>query len=165
MRHLFAALAALLLSACMGLLNPGDEISTTLHEYNDGVRWNRLDQAVIHLPPADRHRFVERHTGLDDQLEILDVEIQRVDVDRAKKSAEAQVDVTWSLKNRGLVEHTVVDQSWRSRDGQWVMEKETRVKGSPLAIFDEPEGKDHRPPMNDALPGAAANAPTGGRAP
>lgn len=154
MRLAVAVLAVFSFAACMSALTPHDELSMILHEYNEGVRWNRLEQSVIHVPPSERRRFVDRHAGLEDELEILDVEILRMDVDRGKKTADAQVNVSWSLKSRGIVEHTVVDQAWRQREGQWLMEKETRLKGARLSLFDEAE----RPTPPSAEAGLAAPA-------
>jgi hypothetical protein len=135
MRSLVVLAAALLL-ACMNSLTAKDELGLVIREYNDGVRWGRLEASVIHLPAEERQRFLARHSGLEDRLEILDIDLTRLDI--LRDAAQAQLDVTWSLKDRGIVERTVVDQSWRRRDGQWVLVKETRLRGATLTLFDEP---------------------------
>jgi hypothetical protein len=134
----------LLLAGCM----PGmgystiDQVTNAAREYNEDVRWGRYDQAADHIAKDRRDRFVERHTSLDEQLEIADFELLNIVIDKKKETASARVDYTWTLKNRGIVEKTTTKQAWEKQDGHWIMASETRVKGSPLVLFDEPAKRD-----------------------
>jgi hypothetical protein len=51
--------------------------------------------------------------------------------------ATVKVDWSWTLKRAGIVEKTTTRQSWEERSGGWVMVREERLRGAPLAIFDE----------------------------
>jgi hypothetical protein len=134
----------LLLAGCI----PGmgystvDQVTNAAREYNNDVRWGRYDQAAEHIAKERRDRFVERHTSLDEELEIADFELINIEVDKKKQTANARVDYTWTLKNRGIVEKTTTRQAWEKRDGSWIMAEETRVKGAPLVLFDEPAKRD-----------------------
>ena len=134
----------LLLAGCM----PGmgystiDQVTNAAREYIEDVRWGRYDQAADHIPKDHRDRFVERHTSLEEDLEIADFELVNIVVDKAKQTATARVDYTWTLKNRGIVEKTTTKQAWEKQDGHWIMASETRVKGAPLVLFDEPAKRD-----------------------
>jgi hypothetical protein len=119
-----------------------DQVTNAAREYNNDVRWGRYDQAAEHIDREHRDRFVERHTSLDELLEIADFELVNIEVDKKKQTAQARVDYTWTLKNRGIVEKTTTKQAWERHDGSWIMAHETRVKGAPLVLFDEPSKQD-----------------------
>ena len=65
----------------------------------------------------------------------------QLDMDKSDKKrdrATSRVEYTWSLKTVGLVEKTTTEQKWEEQNGEWVMVSETRIKGAPLTLFDEP---------------------------
>src|SRR5262249_51451170 len=101
-------------------------------------------QASKHLPGDVRQRFIDRHSSLEDELEIADYELASIEVDKKKQVATARVDYTWSLKTRGLVEKTTTKQHWERHDSDWLLASEERVKGTPLAFFAEPARADTR---------------------
>jgi hypothetical protein len=135
------ALAALASAGCM--LGDGysarDRVTNAARDYNDGVRWGRYDRAVQHVTPERRQRFIERHKGLEDELEFDDCEVVDLDVDTKNKTrATAHVEYVWTLKREGLLRKTATEQVWVEKGGRWVVDSETRTKGSPLSLFDEP---------------------------
>jgi hypothetical protein len=132
---------ALLSSGCMAGAGYSlrDRITEAAREYNDGVRWGRLEQAALHVPSDRRERFITRHAQLEDDLEIADCEMVHLEIDGKKERGTARVEYIWSLKRRGLVEKTATEQTWVRKDGEWVVDAEVRVKGAPLVLFDEPK--------------------------
>jgi hypothetical protein len=118
-----------------------DRITEAAREYNDGVRWGNLDQAVAHVPRDRRERFVARHGQLEDELQIADCEVVHLEIDREHERGTARVEYVWSLKRRGIVEKTATEQVWVRKDGDWVVDSEVRVKGAPLVLFEEPKAK------------------------
>jgi hypothetical protein len=121
-----------------------DRVIQAAREYNEGVRWGRLEKAADHLMKDARDRFYERHKNVEDELEIADMEIVSVELDKSDKKvtrAVARVEYTWTLKRVGLVEKTTTEQKWEERNRDWLLVAETRKKGSPLTLFDEPERK------------------------
>ncbi len=135
-----AFVAALLASGCM--VGDGysmrDRITAATREYNDGVRWGRYDRAVQFVPDVKRAHFIERHKTLEEELEFADCEVLDLDLDKKKARAVSHVEYTWTLKREGLLKKTSVEQVWVERDGRWVVDSETRTRGSPLPLFDEP---------------------------
>jgi hypothetical protein len=118
-----------------------DKVTSAAREYNQDVRWGRYEQAAEKLPKELRQRFIERRASLDDELQIADYELVSIDVDKKARTAKARVDYSWTLKRRGLVEKTTTRQDWEERDGQWLMTKETRTRGAPLVLFEEPPAR------------------------
>jgi hypothetical protein len=118
-----------------------DRVMSAAREYNEGVRWGRLEQAADHLRKPERDRFYDRHKILEEELEIADCEIISLTVDKSDKKvtrATANVEYTWTLKHVGLVEKTTVLQKWEEVSTSWVLVSETRKRGKPLTLFDEP---------------------------
>jgi hypothetical protein len=140
------SLVAILYSSCitgMGY-SAQDRITQAAREYNDGVRWGRLEQAASHLSKDSRPQFYERHKSVEDELEIADYELVSLDLDKSDKKitrAVARVQYTWTLKRVGLLEKTYTEQKWEEQGYKWVLMSETRTKGSPLTLFDEPAKK------------------------
>jgi hypothetical protein len=130
----------LLLTGCLGGMgySTADQVLNAAREYNQDVRWGRYDQAADHVPKGERDRFVERRSALEDNLEIADFELVNITIDKKKQTAVARVEYTWTLKDQGIVKKTTTKQAWEKQGMQWVVSKETRVKGSPLVLFDEP---------------------------
>jgi hypothetical protein len=133
----------LLSSGCMLMSNAystREQVATAAREYNEGVRWGKLEQAAAHIPKDRRKQFFERHKTLEDDLEISDYEVVAIDVDKSDKKhpkISTRVDYTWSLKREGLVHKTSTRQHWEERDSDWILFREERVKGTPLTLFEE----------------------------
>lgn len=115
-----------------------DQVTTAVQEYNNDVRWARYDQASEKVPKERREHFVEQRTALEDDWQLVDFEVVNIVIDKKKDTAAVRVEYSWALKSRGIVEKTTTKQQWEKKDSAWMMEKETRVKGAPLVLFDEP---------------------------
>jgi hypothetical protein len=140
MRVYASALLLLGLTGCIAALGYStmDQVTQAAREYNEDVRWGRFDKAAKHVPGDVRQRFIDKHSNLEDDLEIAEFEMTNIEVDKKKQTATARIDYTWSLKTRGIVEKTTTKQKWERRDSDWVVAGEERVKGTPLVFFDEP---------------------------
>ncbi len=141
MRTLLAALALVPLTACIGALGYSqmDQLTTAAREYNEDVRWGRYDVAAKHVPADMRQRFIDKHTNLEEDLEIADFEMSSITLDKKKETATARIDYTWSLKNQGIVQKTTTKQKWERKNSEWILASEERVKGKPLVLFEEPK--------------------------
>ena len=141
MRVYASTLGLIALTGCIGAMEYStlDQVSIAAREYNQDVRWGRFDKAAKHVPVDTRQRFIDKHSNLEEELEIADFEMSGIEVDKGKKTATARVEYTWSLKSRGIVEKTTTKQKWERRDSEWVVASEERVKGAPLVFFDEPK--------------------------
>src|SRR5688572_33416446 len=99
------ALFAMVLAGCIdgAGYTTRDRVTLALRDYNEGVRWNQLDKAGNFVPKDARDRFFEKHKAIEDELELADYEMTRLDVIKGKKNrATARVEYQWSLKRRGL---------------------------------------------------------------
>jgi hypothetical protein len=114
-----------------------DRVTEAARRYNEGVQWNKVDQSAGYLPREERKAFVERMAALEDELEISNAEMVQLDVDKKHDKATARMTYEWSLKRHGLVEKTATEQTWKEKDGKWVMVREVRLRGSPLPLFKE----------------------------
>ena len=137
--RIIAAFSVPLLAAgCAAAFTPQkDELKIAVQEFNDGIRWGKIEQSAMHLPLDRRQAFSERYAGLEEELEILDYDVQRVEFDRQQDTAKVRVDISWSLKRRGIVERTVIEESWTHGHGNWLVAEARHLKGSPLPIFEE----------------------------
>jgi hypothetical protein len=142
----FTFAAALAVGGCTVLEQQRREsLLNAVRDYNDGLRWARIDQSARNLPLAQRKPWADKAgtqgVTLGDDLEVVDYEVQRMEFHPDNKVADVQVDLTWSLKQRGLVEKTVIRQRWEKSPlsnggGRWVLTKQDRLKGSPLALLE-----------------------------
>lgn len=134
------AALALLLVGCIGAgLSDRDRLKMALEEYNDGLRWGKVEAACAHLPVALRQPFAERFQQLSGELEVMDYEVQRIEWDRKAGTARVRIDMNWSLKRRGIVERSVIEQKWQEAgSGSWIIAEQRRVAGSPVPFLDEP---------------------------
>jgi hypothetical protein len=133
------ALAVVLMSGCItgGGYSTRDKLLEATHEYSDGVRWGRLEQASLHVPAGARHGFVEKHQALEDELQIAECELVDLTIDSKNERATARFAYVWTLKRHGLVEKTTTEQTWERKSGDWLIAREVRVKGAPLSLFEE----------------------------
>jgi hypothetical protein len=139
----FGALVLALGGGCFAMgYSTVEQVTQATREYNNNVRWWRLDEAAVYVPAKERQRFIARRSELEDELEVADFEVASLQIDKKKETAVARVDYTWMLKREGLLRKTTTRQQWERQDGQWVVATEVRVKGAPLSIFDEPTKAD-----------------------
>jgi hypothetical protein len=114
-----------------------DRFTEAQKKYNEGVRWNRYEDAIPYLPKDEQHVFVDRMTALEDELEIADSEMVQFDLDKKRDRATARMVYTWTLKRRGLVEKTSTEQTWVDKGGKWTMIHEVRMRGAALPLWKE----------------------------
>jgi hypothetical protein len=131
-------LLALLLAGCFAEgYSMKDRVTEAARRFNDGVRWNKLDQSVTYLPKDDQQIFLERMSALEDELEFAESEMVRLDVDKKRERATTRMSYSWMLKRRGLMEKTSTEQTWVEKEGKWTMVREVRLSGSPLPLWKE----------------------------
>ncbi len=139
-------LAFALLVASVGCAT-GDGMQTKLQDatggYNRYLRWGDVDRAAEYLPAVSRHAFLEQHDDVRDELVIVDYEITRLQLDKARGTATSRAELTWHTERRLIVETTAVDQVWQWHEGGWVLVDERRANGTPLALFTEREVETH----------------------
>lgn len=143
--------ALLLLSGCAPTVTPADELDRTLRAYNGHLRWKRFTKAVAFLPKEKRDEFMEVFEPSEDQLNIDDVEVKHVDIDKdkAKVSLEARFYRLPSI----TMEKVRIVQKWERIHGAWWLvspadvpffkpyekEKPSSAPVSPLETAEDPK--------------------------
>ena len=138
---------------CGGMPLPDTpDLSETVRQFNDGVRWERFANAASAVPPRERSQFVDDMDQRASELKITDYEVVRLDP-RGERAARVQVKFTWYKASEGTVHETHAVQSWERHGKAWWMVDETRLRGAEMPGLREPP----EPPAPDA-PVAARSA-------
>ncbi|GAB4522611.1 MAG: hypothetical protein Tsb0020_41050 [Haliangiales bacterium] len=116
-----------------------EPLDTSVTVYNEGVRWQRFQQAASRLPIEDRDDFLDRRDQLHDDLKIHHYEVIRVRYGPKQLRARVQVKYTWFLESRGVVHETHAVQRWQRDDSFWVMIGEHWLRGEPMPGVPDPE--------------------------
>lgn len=125
-----AMLAVCLLVACRSA-KQGDSLADSIRQYNEGVRWQRYDNAAIHVPPAERSEFVDALDTRSKDLRITDYEVVRVD-QKTDKLAQVQVKMSWYLDSEQTLRETSAVQTWERHGKTWWVVEETRLRGKEM---------------------------------
>jgi len=120
-------LAVCLVAACASA-KPGETLAESVRAYNEGVRWQRYDNAAIHVPPKERGQFVDDLDERAKDLRITDYEIVRVD-QKSNKLASVQVKMSWYLDSEGTLRETSAVQTWERHGKTWWVVEEKRLRG------------------------------------
>lgn len=107
------------------------DLSESIRQFNDGVRWERFAAAAVALPPRDRSQFVEEMDQRAADLKITDYEVVRVDPHGANQ-ARVQVKLSWYRTSEGTVHETHAVQLWEHHGKAWWMVEETRLRGTEM---------------------------------
>ncbi len=133
----------LILAAC-GANNPLKQTETLdeqLRAYNEGVLWQRFSSAAVHVPPADRSKWVDEWDERAKDLKITGYDIVKVDYQGAK-AAKVQVKLEWFKDSEGIVHETHAMQTWERRGQLWLIVDEARLRGTEMPGLPEPLMKD-----------------------
>lgn len=122
-------------------LKKANHLLDDVRGYHDGIRWGKLAQAAVRLPPAERDAFVDEREELADELRIADVELVRVRYVKGQMRAKVRVQYIWHLDSRGIVHKTWADEIWERRGKRWILEDEHRAHGEPMPGLAEPPAK------------------------
>ncbi len=163
------ALALLIALAGIALAGPGcaatqrkaEPLDYSVRAYNDGVRWQRFDEAATRLPPDRRDDFLDQRDQLHEDLRVSDYEIIRVRHHSKGRQARVQIKYTWYLESNGKVHETHSVQTWHQGDTVWILRGERFLRGEPMPGLkggepepDAPAPDAPEPGADPALPGA-----------
>lgn len=135
-----AALLVLLLVACRPP-KAGETLGESVRSYNEGIRWQRYENAAIHVPAAERAQFVDDADARSKDLKITDYEIVKVE-QKSDRIASVQVKVSWYLDSEGKLRETQARQTWERHGKTWLVIDETRVRGTEMPGLREPPTKE-----------------------
>lgn len=125
------ALIALVAGAC----STGHRMALieALQEYNDGIRWQRLDEASSFVAPAQRTEFAARVERLGD-LRVTDYQVSAVKL-RGDSKAYVLVRIDWYSLRTGQAHQTLVQQTWDRKGERWEVADQRWVRGKSFPLF------------------------------
>jgi hypothetical protein len=137
---MFSLSLALIMSFGCGAsrLKRANHLLDDVRRYHDGIRWGKLAQAAVRLPPAERDAFVNEREELGEDLRIADYELVRVRYVKGQMRAKVRVQYIWHLDSRGIVHKTWADQMWERLGKRWILRDEHRAHGEPMPGLAEP---------------------------
>lgn len=111
-----------------------------IRAYNEGLRWDKLPQSAIRIPPAERDAFLDEREQLQDELRIDDYDITRLKTEgESKERAKVQIKWTWHMDREGIVRTTTSEQHWKRHGGRWLMLQEFYLRGDEMPGIAERE--------------------------
>lgn len=126
------AAAAMMLAACGAGQGRSDKLKNAIIEFNEGVRWGRLNDVLAHLDPESQDHFLEMHKEFGKDIQISGYEVVNTVVDMDQGVAEVGVKVTWYRHSKMEVHETVLMQRWEEKDREWWMIAEEYRSGEPF---------------------------------
>jgi hypothetical protein len=127
-----AALMAILMLGCGAASLHGEaELSESIRQFNDGMRWERFAAAASAIPPRERAQFVDDMDERAGDLKITDYEVVKVD-SRSEREARVQVKLSWYKASEGTVHETHAIQTWERHGKAWWMVDEIRLRGAEM---------------------------------
>ena len=156
------------LGACGAAQREPEPLDQAVRLYNDGLRWQRFDEAASRLPVDRRDDFLDQRDQLHDDLRISDYDVIRVRYDGKQRRARVQVKYTWYLESRGVVHETHAVQTWHRGDEIWVLRGERHLRGEAMPGLEgsdketspgaepEPGTEPEAKPDREAMPGPGA---------
>lgn len=118
-----------------------ENLTDSVRLYNDGVRWQRWENAASYLPPKERSKWVDDEDALGKDLRITEYDVVRIDP-KGEKTAMVQVKMSWYRLTEATVHETHAMQTWERRGKDWLMVDQTRERGDEMPGLPEPLMKD-----------------------
>ena len=106
-----ALIAILLLGCGAPQVRPENDLSESIRQFNEGVRWERFGVAASSIPPPHRSQFVDEMDQRASDVKITDYEVVKVDP-RGAREAHVQVKLSWYKASEGTVHETHAVQTW-----------------------------------------------------
>lgn len=136
-----ALIAILLLGCGAPQVRPENDLSESIRQFNEGVRWERFSVAASSIPPPHRSQFVDDMDQRASDLKITDYEVVKVDP-RGLREAHVQIKLSWYKASEGTVHETHAVQTWERHGKVWWMVDEARLRGAEMPGLAEPVMKD-----------------------
>jgi hypothetical protein len=124
-----AAACLVVMAACASQQKKTESLLEQSQRYQEGLRWQRFEDAASHVPPSQREAFLDEHDELSEDLRIDDYEVIRVKFKKDHEEARVQVKYTWHLDSEGVVKETVTDQRWERHGVNWWLADEVVKRG------------------------------------
>ncbi len=132
--------------ACGGGVKRNQDMLYDIRAYNEGLRWDKLPQSAIRIPPAERDAFLDEREQLQEELRIDDFDITRVKTEgETKERANVQIKWVWHMDREGIVKTTTSEQRWKRQGSRWLMLREVYLRGDEMPGLSEDEEEVEEP--------------------
>jgi len=132
MRKVGFCLLVLSLGGCL-IQGNKQNLMDSLHEYNSGLRWGRIDRMAEYVPPKKRDRLIAMQQQRED-VQITGCEVAGVKLAK-KDRAVATVLIEWYLSSQGRLQRTYVEQTWVQQDSHWRVAEQRIIRGAPFPLL------------------------------
>ena len=140
-------LACTLAAACVPPPGPRERLGFSAHEMNAATRFGRMDIAMSFVARGARDDFAHRHKKWHNDVRIVDVDLTGLRM-LTSDSAEVRLKVAWHRIDETTIRSSTVAQRWSHQTGDWQIEEELRVSGSP-GLFTYPKERKNKQPLLD----------------
>jgi hypothetical protein len=130
--------AALAFSCATPGQNRREALVKSAREYNEGLRWRRVQDVTPHLAADEAQAFLARLGALGEDFQMADHEVSFVRFEEEGLRAAVTVQFTWYSQRRALVRNTTIAEDWRYSDGRWICAAQRRVGGDRFPLVPEP---------------------------
>lgn len=133
-------LLPLLLAGCMlGNAGASKRLTDAVNQIDKTTRWGQVAEAARMTSPEYRSRFIEKHAGWGQRIQLGDSEVVQVEMAHDGASAVAVLAYQWYLEDAMNLHQTVVRQQWIRTGSAFTLLSETIVQGDPR-LFKGGEG-------------------------
>jgi hypothetical protein len=138
--RLFPALLVLVLAGCMLIdhVAPQNRLADQVHQFNDEVRWGRIDLAARRVDPAHRSHFLARHRAWGRDIRVADADVTNLELGLPEGRAASLVTYSWIDERTMTLRATSVRQIWRGEGEGFVLVGEEIVGGEPDLLAGAP---------------------------
>jgi hypothetical protein len=109
-----------------------DKLKEAVTQFNEGVRWGRMQDVISRLDPQIKAHFIEMHKDFGRAIKITECEIVNSAVSMEKGVSEVGIRIVWYRIDEMEVHETVVSQRWEEQKGKWLMVAEEYRSGTPF---------------------------------
>jgi hypothetical protein len=157
----FAVACALCAGCVLSNMTPQSRFQDSAYVVNDAARWGAVDAALRYVAPDYARPFTLRHREWGRQFSIGEIDMVRLTLDKGRKSATSQVEVSWYDTHGMSLRSSVIEQKWQTtRGGDFQLVSEAIVSGDPTLFAQvEDASKTQGGPGADASPGVNPGDP------
>jgi hypothetical protein len=139
MRTVLLAIVVVLVACGAPQVRTEEDLSDSIRQFNEGIRWERFAVAASSIPPPQRSQFVDDMDERATDLKITDCEVVRVDP-RGRTEASVHIKLSWYKASEGMLRETHAVQTWERHGKSWWMVDEIRLRGAEMpGLSERPE--------------------------
>jgi hypothetical protein len=95
------------------------QLNESLFYFNNAYRWKRTDVSADFVHPVYKHTILKALRDQEKELNISDLEIEDVFVDRERGVALIRIKVSYLMSTGTILKEESVSQYWIKEDNKW----------------------------------------------